>query len=202
MNLLNSSKMKTCSKCGCIKEDNEFIKKEIGRPICKVCKRIRSEQLRIKKHVEEEGYVFTTVEQYRLDMKAKRSASVRRAHDKYGLPIGIPHNVQCSIRDQIKKNNYVFTTVEQFEKDIKIRKNNYKEVLIRWGKDKRKYDYTVDENTTNAQQQKMYAAIMTKSYICRLLKQSTSEVPDEVVETTRNILMLKRELKIGPGIKR
>lgn len=192
--------MKTCSKCGCAKNDEAFIKKERGRPICKSCLNMRREQLRIKKHVEEEGYIFTTVEQYRFDMRKKIGNRTGNKVSKYGLPPKLSKTMYNRIHAQVTKNNYVFITVEQFEKDMKLLRSSQARIQ---NKKKRKYDYGTDENITTTQQSKMFVDKMTKAYICQsILRKPVSEVPDEVVETTRNILMLKRELKIGSGIKR
>lgn len=137
----------------------------------------------ILRSIRKFGYVFTTLEQYNKDMKRNKQTNV-----KYPELLDLPRLKREAIARHIRKG-YVYTTIEQYDKDIEYKcKNKFS---------MRKKDYGGLVNMTKKQRYEFDYTHMTDSYICSCLHRPQSAVNKETIETTRILLMLKRELQIG-----
>lgn len=160
---------------------------------CKKCNREIQLLSRIKKKVAN-GYIFTTVDKYKEDVAKERSERVSSKMLKYHEAKNLDARTRDCVIRQLSKG-YIFTTIEQFNKDMLFNRGKH-------GRESRKYNYDSTEKVTSRQKNAKYREVLTDCYIASLLNKPIKDIPKSVIETTRNILMLKRELKIGSGIKR
>lgn len=148
--------------------------------ICRQCLRKKDRDKAALKRMKDHG--FADIVEYKKKIQEIKSNCNK---DKILMPelSHLSRSLRYTIYKKIK-NGYVFSTYEQYKKD--------------GGKPggKRKYDYSHNGKLTNKEQNGMKRHLLLDSYIASdLLAKSVKELPQEIIETKRLIIQLKRELK-------
>jgi len=99
--------------------------------------------------------------------------------------LDIPQKNRTYILKKIR-NGYNYTSIEKYNED----KKDYQ---IKNGLLRRKYDYGTTEKLTVKMQNQKYHEVLTDSIIALSLGFSVKEIPKEIIEIQRNIILLKRQ---------
>jgi hypothetical protein len=147
------------------------------RSVCKKCHVIKSVDRCRKKRCKELG---CSLDEYESVYRAQRSLSKM----KYTELIDIPTASRGRIIRRMD-NGYVFTTPEQYKID--------------WRKDissaRRKYDYGEVDFVTRKMAQAMQTKHLTKARLALGTNFSANDLPEDIYELKKTIILLKRELK-------
>jgi len=154
------------------------------RSTCKKCHIIISNNKRIEKRCAEMG---CNVSDYRENWLKQMA----RAKTLYPELIDISPIKKPAIRKKLR-NGYQFTTYEQYKKDCG---NNI-------SKAKRKYDYGQVDRVSIKMRQDMYQKVVTNARAAMIMGLSVKEVPKEIIETKRTLIILKREAGLTHSTKK
>lgn len=147
------------------------------RSTCKKCHtKISTAKHRAKRLAE----LGCTLENYK-ETYCKIIAEKRKKYKE----LDIPQKNRTYILKKIR-NGYNYTSIEKYNED----KKDYQ---IKNGLLRRKYDYGTTEKLTVKMQNQKYHEVLTDSIIALSLGFSVKEIPKEIIEIQRNIILLKRQ---------
>lgn len=147
------------------------------RSVCKKCNTAQKVEKSRAKRCEELGCTLNEYESiYRRQQRTSRM--------KYPELIDIPEPKRVGIRRWIE-NGYAFTTVEQYELDWRKQRS----------RDRRKYDYGDVDFVTSKLSNDMQIKNLTRGRLALGTNFSAKDMPEEVYQLKKTIILLKRELK-------
>lgn len=147
------------------------------RSTCKKCHTKISTAKHRAKRLEELG---CTLENYK-ETYYKIIAEKRKKYKE----LDIPQKKRTYILKKIR-NGYNYTSIEKYNED----KKDYQ---IKSGLARRKYDYGTTEKLTVKMQNQKQHEVLTDAIIALSLGFSVKEIPKEIIEIQRNIILLKRQ---------
>lgn len=145
-----------------------------------ICKKCHGENTYLRKKKE-------VCKEYGCELKDYDETWKKRLSQAKTLyaELDIPKHRRGYILHRIK-NRYHYTTFEQYKKDLKIN-------IINGSKSRRKYDYGDVDYITSDMRNKMYMKHITDARIALSIGLSVKDVPKEIIEVKRLLIMLKRE---------
>lgn len=147
------------------------------RSTCKKCHtKISTAKHRAKRFAE----LGCTLENYK-ETYFKIIAEKRKKYKE----LDIPQKKRTYILKKIR-NGYNYTSIEKYNED----KKDYQ---IKSGLLRRKYDYETTEKLTVKMQNQKQHEVLTDAIIALSLGFSVKEIPKEIIEIQRNIILLKRQ---------
>lgn len=149
------------------------------RSQCKKCHIKKCDERRIVKRCAEMG---CDIKDYRDNWKKQYS----RTRTKYPEIKHLPKSVQYTLKKWLD-DGYKFITYEQYRIDVRKKTS----------KASRKYDYGTDEFLTQKQRNGMAEKVITKSRVSLRFGIPTKDLPDEIYETAKLNIQIKRALKKG-----
>lgn len=157
------------------------------RSTCKKCHSLLQTEKNRNKRIEELG---CTHENY----KETYYKIISEKKTKYKELSFLPNNKRGYLIRKIKKG-YVFEGVEKWNNDVK---ESYKIAA----KNRRKYDYGDVEKVTHQMRNEMAMKYLVNSRLAQSLGFSTKEIPKEILQVQRNIILLKREMGLTHSSKK
>jgi len=107
-------------------------------------------------------------------------------------------NISASNRQHIINaidRGYIWVSKAQWDEDVKTN-------IIQASINRRKFDYGNKPELTTKDKNKAARKAITKACVANRFRIPVKELPNEIYETYRNIILLKRELNFGSGINR
>lgn len=147
-----------------------------------VCKKCHSKLGTRRKHIKR----FKELKCNDSNYKEKWTEQIALKHLKHKQLVGIPQTKRSYISKKID-NGYVFTSIEKYNNDIwdNIEKRALKS---------RKYNYSNFNKLSNKDCNDMQTRILTDAKIANILRVPIKELPLEIIELQRSIILMKREL--------
>lgn len=164
-----------------IKQKNakgEIVKYNSFRSVCKNCHAIKMKNAHRVRRCKEMGCLLDDYE--KTWQKYQRKKLTKHPEVQH-----LPKSIRANIYKAISKG-YVFTTYEKYKKDCRSNVS----------KARRKYDYGNVDIVPQEQKNRCGIVNLTDGYVAATLNSKVGDLPEEIIETKRIILKLKRELNI------
>lgn len=144
---------------------------------CKKCFGKKGNERRIRNRCAEMG---CSINEYRTKWKEQYSKT-RRLYPEIN---DLPEHIRIAVRIKIHKG-YIYTTYDQYKLDCRSNVSMAR----------RKYDYGSKKILSEKDKNSMAILKLTNARLALGTGMSVREIPEEVLETKRLIITLKRELK-------